>query len=79
MSRIDRGGCSWRNWQKIRKALDLEGFVAAHFVSRGCFAETAIKEWRPDEIGELDIVWMDYRVEPPTATLLDCEEEDLAE
>ena len=50
---------------KDPKGWELEDFVAAHFVSRGCYVETGIKERLPDEILELDIVWTDYRIEPP--------------
>lgn len=46
------------------KGWQLEDFVAAHFVSRGCYVETGIKERSPDELLELDIVWTDYRKEP---------------
>jgi hypothetical protein len=46
------------------KGLELEDFVAAHFVSRGCYVETGIKERSPDELLELDIVWTDYRTVP---------------
>jgi hypothetical protein len=42
----------------------LEDFVAAHFVSRGCYVETGVKERSPDELLELDLVWTDYRLEP---------------
>jgi len=45
---------------------ELEDFAAAHFVSRGCFVETGIKERTPDEILELDIVWTDYRIDRPS-------------
>jgi hypothetical protein len=44
---------------------ELEDFIAAHFVSRGCYVETGVKERNPDELLELDIVWTDYRREPP--------------
>jgi len=47
------------------KGLELEDFVAAHFVSRGCYVETGIKERKPAEILELDIFWSDYRRDPP--------------
>lgn len=43
---------------------ELEDFVAAHFVSRGCYVETGVKEQSPDEILELDIVWTDYKNQP---------------
>jgi hypothetical protein len=46
------------------KGWELEDFVAAHFVSRGCLVETGVKERNPDELLELDIVWTDYREEP---------------
>jgi hypothetical protein len=46
------------------KGLELEDFVAAHFVSRGCYVETGVKERNPTDILELDIVWTDYRKEP---------------
>lgn len=46
------------------KGWELEDFVAAHFVSRGCYVETGVKERNPDEILELDIVWTDYQNEP---------------
>ena len=49
---------------KDPKGWELEDFVAAHFVSRGCYVETGVKERNPDEILELDIVWTDYRKEP---------------
>lgn len=42
----------------------LEDLIAAHFVSRGCYVETGIKERNPDEVLELDLVWTDYRQEP---------------
>jgi len=41
--------------------LELEDLVAAHFMSRGCYVETSLKERAPDELLELDIVWTDYR------------------
>lgn len=47
--------------------LELEDYVAAHFLSRGCYVETGVKERSPDELLELDIVWTNYRVDPPTA------------
>lgn len=50
---------------KDPKGLELEDFVAAHFVSRGCYVETGVKERSPDEILELDIVWTDFRKNPP--------------
>ena len=40
--------------------LELEDFVAAHFKSRGVYVETSIRQWDPDAILELDIVWTDY-------------------
>lgn len=43
---------------------ELEDFVSAHIVSRGCYVETGVKERNPDEILELDIVWTDYRDRP---------------
>ena len=43
---------------------ELEDWVSAHFASRSCYVETCIKERRPDEIGELDVVWTDYRKDP---------------
>ena len=46
------------------KGWELEDYVAAHFVSRGCYVETGVKERNPDELLELDIVWTDYRDEP---------------
>ncbi|MBE3145049.1 MAG: hypothetical protein IMZ61_14195 [Planctomycetes bacterium] len=49
------------------KGLELEDFVAANLVSRGCYVETGIKERNPEDILELDIVWTDYSVEPPIA------------
>jgi hypothetical protein len=51
---------------KDPKNLELEDFVSAHFVSRGCYVEQGIKERNPDDILELDIVWTDYRNEPQT-------------
>jgi hypothetical protein len=47
------------------KGWELEDSIAAHFVSRGCYLETGVKERNPDEILELDIVWTDYRKETP--------------
>lgn len=41
------------------KGWELEDFIAAHFVSRGCYVETGVKERNPDEILELDVVWTD--------------------
>jgi hypothetical protein len=49
---------------KDPKGWELEDFVAAHFVSRGCYVETGVKERNPDEILELDLFWTDYRKEP---------------
>ena len=49
---------------KDPKGWELEDFVAAHFVSRGRYVETGVKERTPDEILELDLVWTDYRKEP---------------
>jgi hypothetical protein len=49
---------------KDPKGLELEDFIAAHFISRGCYVETGVKERSPDEILELDLVWTDYRKEP---------------
>lgn len=49
------------------KGLELEDFIAAHFVSRGCYVEAGVKERDPDEILELDIVWSDYRSNPPVS------------
>jgi hypothetical protein len=49
---------------KDPKGWELEDFIAAHFVSRGCYVETGIKERNPDEILELDLFWTDYRQEP---------------
>jgi hypothetical protein len=49
---------------KDPKGWELEDFVAAHFVSRGCYVETGVKERSPDEILELDLFWTDYRKEP---------------
>lgn len=49
---------------KDPKGWELEDFVAAHFVSRGCYVETGVKERNPDEILELDVVWTDYRGKP---------------
>lgn len=45
--------------------LELEDFIAAHFASRSCYVETGVKERNPDEILELDVVWTNYRSEPP--------------
>lgn len=50
---------------KDPKGWELEDFVSAHFVSRGCYVETGIKERNPDEILELDVVWTDYRKARP--------------
>ena len=36
------------------KGWELEDFIAAHFLSRGCYVETGVKERSPDEILELD-------------------------
>src|SRR2546428_10782564 len=44
---------------------ELEDLVAAHFVSSGCYVETSIKAREPEEILELDVVWTDYRKDPP--------------
>ena len=41
--------------------LELEDYVAAHFVSRGAFVETGVTERDPTDILELDVVWTDYR------------------
>lgn len=49
---------------KDPKGWELEDFVSAHFVSRGCYVETGVKERNPDEILELDIVWTDYQKKP---------------
>lgn len=49
---------------KDPRGWELEDFIAAHFVSRGCYVETGVKEKNPVEILELDIVWTDYREEP---------------
>jgi hypothetical protein len=49
---------------KDPKGAELEDLVSAHFASRGCYVETAIKERNPDEILELDVVWTDYRKDP---------------
>lgn len=49
---------------KDPKGWELEDSIAAHFVSRGCYVETGVKERNPDEILEMDIVWTDYRKEP---------------
>ncbi|MBS1867987.1 MAG: hypothetical protein JSS69_18910 [Acidobacteria bacterium] len=46
------------------KGAELEDFVSAHFASRGCYVETCIKERKPEEILELDVVWTDYRKDP---------------
>jgi len=46
------------------KGAYLEEWVSAHFASRGCYVETTIKELKPDEILELDVVWTDYRKDP---------------
>ena len=46
------------------KGWELEDFVSAHFASRSCYVETCIKERKPDEILELDVVWTDYRKDP---------------
>jgi hypothetical protein len=54
------------NLPKDPTGWELEDFVAAHFVSRGCYVETGVKERNPDELLELDLVWTDYRKEPPT-------------
>jgi hypothetical protein len=45
---------------------EMEDLVAAYFVSRGCYVEKGVKERNPEEIGELDLVWTDYRRTPPT-------------
>jgi hypothetical protein len=50
---------------KDPRGWELEDFISAHFISRGCYVETGVKERNPDEILELDIVWTDYRSEPP--------------
>jgi len=52
---------------KDPKGVELEDFVSAHFASRGCYVETAVKERSPDEILELDVVWTDYRKERETS------------
>src|SRR6266436_2608674 len=52
---------------KDPKGYELEDAVAAHFVSSGCYVETGIKARNPEEILELDIVWTDYRKDPPRA------------
>jgi|GEM_PF-2901547 len=44
--------------------VDLEDQVAAHFVSRGIFVETAVIHRDPKDILELDIVWTDYNSDP---------------
>lgn len=49
---------------KDPRGWELEDFISAHFVSRGCYVETGVKERNPTEILELDIVWTDYRKEP---------------
>jgi hypothetical protein len=46
------------------KGWELEDFVSAHFACRSCYVETCIKERKPDEILELDVVWTDYRRDP---------------
>ena len=46
------------------KGWELEDLVAAHFVSRGCYVETGVKERSPDELLELDLVWTDYTKDP---------------
>jgi len=51
---------------KDPKGWELEDFIAAHFICRGCYVETGVKERNPDEILELDIVRTDYREEPQT-------------
>jgi hypothetical protein len=50
---------------KDPKGWELEDFVAAHFISRGCYVETGVTERNPDEILELDLFWTDYQKEPP--------------
>jgi hypothetical protein len=50
---------------KDPKNWELEDLVAAHFTSRGCYVETGVTERSPEDILELDIVWTDYRNEPP--------------
>jgi hypothetical protein len=46
------------------KGWELEDLVSAHFACRSCYVETCIKERKPDEILELDVVWTDYRKDP---------------
>lgn len=48
------------------EGLELEDFVAAHFVSRGAYVETGVTARDPKDILELDIVWTNYRVPEPT-------------
>lgn len=56
--------CCLAGLAKDPKGLELEDFIAAHFVSRGFYVETGVKERNPDEILELDLFWTDYRKEP---------------
>lgn len=64
MSHAPDGGYVLAELAKDPKGWELEDFVAAHFVSRGCYVETGVKERSPDEILELDLFWTDYRKEP---------------
>jgi hypothetical protein len=43
------------------EGVELEDFVAAHFLARGVFVETGVTERDPKDILELDVVWTDYR------------------
>jgi hypothetical protein len=47
------------------KGWELEDFVAAHFASRGAYVEAGVTERSPTDILELDVVWTDYRKNPP--------------
>ena len=44
---------------------DLEDYISANLVSRGCYVETSIHERNPAEILEIDIIWRDYRPSNP--------------
>lgn len=50
---------------KDPKGWELEDVVAAHFASRGAYVEAGVTERRPKDILELDVVWTDYRKNPP--------------
>lgn len=44
---------------------ELEDYVAAHLISRGVFVHTNAVARDPEDLFELDVVWTDYKTDPP--------------